>query len=77
MKKILIIGLIICFSLFLFACTKTKLPPSEQLNCTQAGYVSIEDANALVNLTNKLVDITNYCFAGQNLTSLGHIKYWS
>jgi hypothetical protein len=76
MKKLLIIGLLICFSLFLYGCGKETPIPVQQLDCTQMGYIPVSDANNLVNLTNKLVDITNYCFANQNLTPLSHIKYW-
>jgi hypothetical protein len=76
MKKILIIGLLFCFSLFLFGCTEEKQIPVQQVNCSAMGYVPVNDANTLVNLTNKLVDITNYCFANQNLTPLNHINYW-
>jgi len=77
MKKILIIGLLICFCLFLFGCSTFKPATIPQADCTKMGYVPVADANALVNLTNKLVDITNYCFANQNLTPLAHLKYWA
>ena len=77
MKKIIFIGILISLSLFLYGCGQPKVITVQQLNCTQMGYVPIEDANALVNLTNKLVDITNFCFAGQNLTPLSHISYWT
>jgi hypothetical protein len=76
MKKVLIIGLLFCFSLFLFGCSKQTPIPVQQVNCSAMGYVPISDANTLVNLTNKLVDITNFCFASQNLTPLKHINYW-
>jgi len=76
MKKILIIGALLILGLFLSGCSKPSPIPVQQVNCTAMGYVPVNQANALVNLTNKLVDITNYCFANQNLTPLSHINFW-
>jgi len=75
MKKIFIIYLLIIFSLFLFGCQK-KPPEITSQTCLGMGYIAPQDANVLINLTNKLVDITNYCFANQNITPLSHLKYW-
>jgi hypothetical protein len=75
-KSIIIIGLLISFSLFLFGCQKQE-PVVQQLNCTQMGYIPVSDANSLVNITNKLVDLSNICFANLNLTPLKHVNYWS
>jgi len=76
MKKIHIIGLLICFSLLLYGCSKPKPIPVEQVNCTAMGYIEPAEINKLVNLTNKLVEITNYCFKDQNVTPLSYIRYW-
>jgi hypothetical protein len=75
MKKIYIIGLLICLSLFLYGCGKPDIIPVQK-SCEAQGYITPAQANSLVNLTNKLVEITNYCFKDQNVTPLTYIGYW-
>jgi PBP1b-binding outer membrane lipoprotein LpoB len=72
MKKIIIF--IILLSFFLFGCSQQK---NIKNNCESMGYVPVADVNTLVNLTNKLIDIANYCFADQNITPLNHLNYYT
>lgn len=76
MKKLIILMIL----LLLTGCSYFQKAPVQQIvvqpNCTDMGFIPVEDANKLVDLTNRLVDISNVCFLQQNLTPLPKLAYW-
>lgn len=77
MKKIILLLVFLLFT----SCTyfnKENAQPviKQECNCSNMGYVPIEDANKLIDLTNKLVDVANVCFSDKNLTPLPKLAYW-
>lgn len=45
--------------------------------CMNNGYVNMQIANNVINVTNRLVDIVNICMQGQNVTPLNHMIFFS
>lgn len=46
--------------IFLIGCTKSE--NINQQSCEQQGYVPVDIANGLINLTNNLIDYNNLCY---------------
>lgn len=65
---IVIVGLLTNFIL-------TKIMNRQGLNsCVNQGYVPVEDANQIINLSNKLIDTVNKCHNGTD--SLPPLSYY-
>ena len=43
----------------------------------KVNFVAKSDVNGLINLTNKLVNLTNNCYASYNVTPLSYISYYN
>jgi thioredoxin-related protein len=72
MKKILFLILVVL--LFVSGCKKEEV--QQPTSCEQQGYIKVEDANKVVDVTNKLVDLVNLCLAEKNVTGLKYLDYW-
>jgi len=52
-----------------------KIISRQGLNsCVNQGYVPVEDANQIINLSNKLIDTVNKCYNGTD--SLPSLSYY-
>jgi len=74
MMKNIFLLIIVVSSIFLFGCSKTV--EYRNCDCENMGYVSVDTANKVVNVTNQLVDIANICFAEKNITPLVYLQYF-
>jgi hypothetical protein len=80
MKKIYIflaVLLLILPGCSIFKPDKSPMIRVEDVNCSAMGYVPAEEVDRVIDLTNKLIDVTNVCLAGSNFSSLPHIKKYS
>ena len=67
--------IIVTIVFLVVACTPQKpMIRVEDINCTAMGYVPVRDVNTIINVTNKLVDISNMCTANSNVTPLPYLR---
>jgi len=76
MKKIIIFLMIVFLLIFVGCKTKEDTTIDAKTYCVAQGYVPIDDANKVVDVTNKLVDLVNLCLAEKNVTGLQYLDYW-
>ena len=79
MKKTISVMMLLLF-LILTACSslypqKSPMVRVEDVNCSAMGYVPVEEANQLINITNRLITVVNVCVKQSN-SSMEALPYF-